>query len=118
MYSNVTLEMIEQKVREIAKRNPKKVYAKDGRRKCAYRLTRNEATHRKDRCIFGQAFSELGVDEISLTAISSYSSTAAITDLFGIELNETTQPRLLKLRQVQRAQDGGASWGSAVEVLG
>lgn len=116
---NVTLEQVEQKVREIAKRNPKKVYAPAGtERACRYHLTRNNSAHRKDRCIFGQAFSELGVSEEDLVNIRSYSASAAIRELFDIDNDDPDRyNRLLALRSVQVAQDRGESWGEAIKRL-
>ena len=108
---NVSLEQITAKLIEVAAKQPRKVYGTAGRN-CQYFPTRNKVTHRKDRCIFGQTFFELGVSDEDLRTCGRH-LTAAFLDLFDIHLSRGI---LDEFNRVQTAQDSGKSWGEAIKL--
>jgi len=119
-YPGITVEMIETKLREVAKKNARKVYnpLTNNRDNCEYYPTRNPVSHRMDRCIFGQTFHELGVTDADLKA-GDRNLMGILNDLFGIDLSEEGDDitQWTRLRNVQAAQDDGKSWGEAIKFL-
>ena len=115
-----TLEDLRREVLALADERPDFVYtAQKGREGlgsgefCSYTGARLHSTE-GEACIYGQALTRLGVPQDTLMGLST-NIVSLLSGKFGLDTyNIDYDDALIR---VQQAQDGGVSWGKAVEPL-
>lgn len=115
-----TLEDLRREVLALADERPDFVYTAQKEREslgvgasCSYTGARINSTE-GEACIYGQALTRLGVPQDDLMG---YSNNIASLLYDEFELAEYDINYADSLNSVQQAQDGGISWGKAVEPL-
>ena len=122
---SITIHDVVNKVKELARKNPRRVYTPRGVTPkdmacvggCAYNLTRNPKTHRKDRCIIGQALFELGVPDETLKKYTKNVDFDILTDA-GVLFDKSpsfNDSAIHFLQSIQTQQDQCTPWGRAVK---
>lgn len=115
-----TLEDLRREVLALADERPDFVYTAQKEREslgvgasCSYTGARLHSTE-GEACIFGQALTRLGVSKDTLMGVST-NIVSLLSSKFGLDVHNIDYDDALRL--VQQAQDGGVSWGKAVEPL-
>jgi hypothetical protein len=102
--SELTFELIEKKVRDLAAERPDFVYDKGGSEGCRY-----GANETQPGCIFGQALAALGSPVPSYWEGKSINGLMIVMHVFPLTKQKNWASR------VQYWQDKGVSWGKSVQ---
>ena len=115
-----TLEDLRREVLALGDERPDFVYTAQKEREglgsseyCSYTGARLHSTD-GEACIYGQALTRLGVSQDTLMGLST-NIVSLLSVKFGLDVHNIDYDDALRL--VQFAQDGGVSWGEAVEYL-